>query len=183
MEETLGNETTGRWKRHPKRSIVFVLWVLGSLTMLMLVTSVIGSVAYSALRSAAFLAKAKADVRTLACAIDIYKAHMGTLPATLAPLTAQATNGLNQVAGPFMGSIPRTPPGFSKYEYVRDTDGRWSIFTSGRDFWGRAQRVEASAGSLQPSNRFCHWGGQRPSLADYVRGRGLRRGATAAAGA
>jgi hypothetical protein len=152
MEETLGNETTGRWKGPTK----VLLWALGSLTMLILVTSVIGSVAYPVIRSAAFLAKAKADVRTLACAIDIYKAHMGTLPATLASLTAQATNGLNQVAGPFMGSIPSPATGFSKYEYVRDTDGRWSIFTSGRDFCGVAQRVEASAGSLQPSNRFCN---------------------------
>ena len=38
---------------------------------------------------------------------------MGTLPTALGDLTAQATNGLNQVAGPFMGSVPAPPPGGS----------------------------------------------------------------------
>jgi hypothetical protein len=38
---------------------------------------------------------------------------MGTLPTALTALTAQATNGLNQSAGPFMGSVPAPPPGGS----------------------------------------------------------------------
>ena len=38
---------------------------------------------------------------------------MGALPTALTDLTAQATNGQNQVAGPFMGSIPVPPPGGS----------------------------------------------------------------------
>jgi hypothetical protein len=85
MEETLGNETTGRWKG----PIKVVRWALGSLTMrrppypqnevarivvaVILVTFVIGLcalLAHSALRSVAFFSKAKADVRTLASAIE-----------------------------------------------------------------------------------------------------------------
>jgi hypothetical protein len=141
MEETLGKRNDGpleiarRWTK-------VVLWALGSLTMLILVAAVIGLVAHSALRSMAFFAKAKADVRTLASAIEEYRAHMGAPPANLSDLLSPATNARGQTEGPYMGSIPWTPPGFSKYEYVRDTDGRWSIFTSGRDFCGVAQRVE-----------------------------------------
>ena len=46
MEETLGNETTGRWKARLTR-----------LTMLILVTFVIPLVAYPAIESAAFFRK------------------------------------------------------------------------------------------------------------------------------
>jgi hypothetical protein len=151
LEETLGKRNDGpleiarRWTK-------VVLCALGSL---MSVTFVIGLVAYPAIESAAFFAKAKADVRTLASAIEYYRAHMGAPPASLSDLLSPATNARGQTEGPYMGSIPWPATGFSKYEYVRDTDGRWSIFTSGRDFCGVAQRVEASAGSLQPSNRFC----------------------------
>jgi hypothetical protein len=56
-----------------------VLWALGSLTMLILVAFVIGL--YANVGAGATLAKAKADVRTLASAIEEYRAHMGAPPA------------------------------------------------------------------------------------------------------
>jgi hypothetical protein len=57
----------------------------------------------------------------MATAASIYGAHMGNLPATLADLTTQATNAQNQVAGPFMASIPAPPSGWTAYAYTADT--------------------------------------------------------------
>ena len=90
-----------------------------TLIELMIVVAIIGILAaiaiplYANVQTRARIAKAQADTRTLASAVSIYTAHMGALPGALTALTAQATNGLNQVAGPFMGSIPVPPPGGS----------------------------------------------------------------------
>jgi len=90
-----------------------------TLIELMIVVAIIGILAaiaiplYANVQTRARIAKAQADTRTLASAISIYAAHMGTLPTALTALTAQATNGLNQSAGPFMGSVPAPPPGGS----------------------------------------------------------------------
>ena len=90
-----------------------------TLIELMIVVAIIGILAaiaiplYANVQTRARIAKAQADTRTLASAISIYTAHMGTVPGALTALTAQATNGSNQCAGPFMGSIPVPPPGGS----------------------------------------------------------------------
>src|SRR4029077_5458440 len=90
-----------------------------TLIELMIVVAIIGILAaiaiplYANVQTRARIAKAQADTRTLASAVSIYTAHRCTLPGALTALTAQATNGLNQVAGPFMGSIPAPPPGGS----------------------------------------------------------------------
>jgi type II secretion system protein G len=90
-----------------------------TLIELMIVVAIIGILAaiaiplYANVQTRARIAKAQADTRTLASAVSIYTAHMGSLPAALTALTTQATNGLNQVAGPFMGSVPVPPPGGS----------------------------------------------------------------------
>ena len=90
-----------------------------TLIELMIVVAIIGILAaiaiplYANVQTRARIAKAQADTRTLASAVSIYTAHMGSLPAAMTDLTAQATNSSNQVAGPFMGSIPVPPPGGS----------------------------------------------------------------------
>ena len=100
-----------------------------TLIELMIVVAIIGILAaiaiplYANVQTRARIAKAQADTRTLASAVSIYTAHMGTLPTALSDLTGQATNGMNQVAGPFMGSVPAPPPGGSPawgttYAYV-----------------------------------------------------------------
>src|SRR6266511_4656078 len=86
-----------------------------TLIELMIVVAIIGILAaiaiplYANVQTCARIAKAQADTRTLGSAISIYTAHMGALPTALTDLTGQVTNGLNQLAGPFMGSVPVPP--------------------------------------------------------------------------
>jgi hypothetical protein len=137
-EESSSGPTTSK--------IVFVMWGLGSLTVLLILVAFVFSL-YATVAARATVAKAEADVQTLSSAIDKYKAHMGVLPARLADLMSPATNARGQTAGPYMASIPPPSTGFSEYQYERYPDNQWRIFTSGRDYCGVAQRIEASAGS------------------------------------
>ena len=78
-----------------------------TLIELMIVVAIIGILAaiaiplYANVQARARIAKAQADARALASAISIYSAHMGTVAVALTDLTAVATNGQNQTAGPF----------------------------------------------------------------------------------
>jgi len=121
----------------------------------------------------ATLAKAQADVQTLASAVDKYQAHMGAPPATLAELTypATATNARGQTAGPYLASIPRASFGFSDYRYERRADGHWTITTTGRDACHRPHRIEATSESPVTPTRFidCFWARWRGSPLDARR--------------
>ena len=112
-----------------------------TLIELMIVVAIIGILAaiaiplYANVQARARVAKAQADVRTIASTATIYAAHMGYLPADIPTLTNQATNGLNQVAGPFLASVPVPPPGgtpaWGAYTYASSTSGTFTITTSG----------------------------------------------------
>jgi type II secretion system protein G len=88
-----------------------------TLIELLIVVAIIGILAaialplYANVQTRARVAKAQADVRTLASAVSLYAAHMGFLPTALTSLTSVATNSQGQQAGPFMGSIPDLPSG------------------------------------------------------------------------
>ena len=81
------------------------------------------------------VAKAQAEIHTLACAVSLYATHMGTLPAALTVLVFPAVNGRNQSAGPFVTSIPHPPlggsPAWSAYAYTSSTVGTFSITATG----------------------------------------------------
>src|SRR5437588_131089 len=78
---------------------------------------------------------AQADARALASAVSIYGAHMGALPTSgpggLTALTTAVTNGQNQVAGPFMASVPQPPSGWTAYVYTATTAGTFTIASDG----------------------------------------------------
>ena len=109
-----------------------------TLIELMIVVAIIGILAaiaiplYANVQARARLAKAQADARALASAVSIYSAHMGSLPTGLTQLTSAATNSQNQVAGPFMASVPSGPTGWGAYAYSPvATAGTFTITNSG----------------------------------------------------
>jgi type II secretion system protein G len=92
------------------------------------------------------IARATADVRTLAGAVGAYSAHMGAIPTTtegLAVLSQVATNSKGDAAGPFLNVVPTPPtaggPAWpSAYVYLPDTapgggaaSGRFVICAAG----------------------------------------------------
>jgi Tfp pilus assembly protein PilE len=107
---------------------------------------------YVSIQSRARIAKAHADVRTLASATSIYGAHCSGYPdngssATNCPiatgqtgdlpvaLTLPQTNTLNQVAGPFISTAPQLPGGWTgsgtSYKYTTPTTDTFLICASG----------------------------------------------------
>jgi type II secretion system protein G len=114
-----------------------------TLIELMIVVAIIGILAaiaiplYANVQTRSRIAKAQADARTMASAISLYNAHMGTLPAALTDLTSAQTNGLNQTAGPFLGTVPVPPPGGSpawgaNYTYTPNAGaGTFSVTATG----------------------------------------------------
>lgn len=116
-----------------------------TLVELMIVVAVIGILAaiaiplYANVQARARIAKAQADTRSLASAISIYAAHMGVVPdgTDFTMLTAVATNGQGQTAGPFMARMPAVPAGWTTgagatYFYVGSSaSGTFSITSSG----------------------------------------------------
>jgi type IV pilus assembly protein PilA len=109
-----------------------------TLIELLIVVAIIGILASIALplfanvQQRARIAKAQADVRALASAVAVYAAHMSIVPTALTDLTSVSTNGLGQLGGPFMASVPAAPSGWAAYNYSSDTSsGSFTISTNG----------------------------------------------------
>jgi general secretion pathway protein G len=112
-----------------------------TLIELMIVVAIIGILAaiaiplYANVQARARVAKVQADLRTLASAVGIYQAHVGSLPAALTNLTVTVSNGAGQVAGPFVATVPVAPsggsPSWSAYTYASNADGTFSLNAAG----------------------------------------------------
>ena len=108
-----------------------------TLIELMIVVAIIGILAaiaiplYANIQARARIAKSQADARTLASAVSMFSAHMGTLPAALTDLNTASTNSLGQTAGPFMASTPASPAGWTAYGYTSAAAGTFTISASG----------------------------------------------------
>ena len=125
-------------KRNQRRPVGQGGFTLIELIIVVAVISIVAALAvplYANEEARARVAKVQAEIRTLACAVNLYKAHMGTLPFTLANLTTAAVNGLNQSAGPFVTSIPvpsrEGSPAWGAYTYASSTVGTFSIIAIG----------------------------------------------------
>ena len=110
-----------------------------TLIELLIVVAILGILAaiavplYVNFQARARIAKAEADVKTIASAISIFQGHMnGTLPATLNELTQPATNAQGQVAGPVLAQVPAPPAGWTPYAYTpNQAAGNYTVQASG----------------------------------------------------
>ncbi len=74
--------------------------------------------------------KARSDVLQIVRAVQTYQATFGALPESLHELTrAQSVGGVS--GGPFLGSIPAPPAGWSPYRYTKMDGSRFGITASG----------------------------------------------------
>jgi len=113
-----------------------------TLIELMIVVAIIGILTaiafplYANIQSRARVAKAQADLRTLASAVVVYSSHTGVLPAALGNLTAAVVVN-NVSAGPFVSSpLPVPPTGGNpawpaNYAYTNNGDGTFTIVAAG----------------------------------------------------
>jgi type II secretory pathway pseudopilin PulG len=88
---------------------------------------------YGSMQTRVRIAKAQADVRSIASAVSVYSAHMSALPSALSDLTTASTNSLGLSAGPFMRTVPAPPAGggWSTYGYSATTTGLVTVTASG----------------------------------------------------
>ena len=109
-----------------------------TLIELMIVVAIIGILTaiafplYANIQARARVAKAQADVRTLASAIVVYSAHTGVLPTAITDISSAVVVG-GVTAGPFIRPIPAPPLAWAAYVYTKDAPvaGSFTIVTSG----------------------------------------------------
>jgi len=74
--------------------------------------------------------KARSDAQQIARAVQVFQATFGALPESLDALTrAQTVGGVS--GGPFLGSVPAPPAGWSPYQLTKQNSGQFTVSSSG----------------------------------------------------
>lgn len=119
--------------RRRVRYVVLAVGVVGGFA-----TMAAGVMREPGLQQRARNAKAQGDVRAVASAIEMYRAHYGVPPRSLEGLTVPGVNTLGKRASAFLQSVPTPPKGWTPYAYSVAGDGTYTISSVGDNTTARA---------------------------------------------
>ena len=110
-------------------------WVATSPLLLIAMIGLLAAIAipiFNTVQMRARVAKAQADVNTIADAVIRYRTHTGQLPAALTDLTLPTANAKGVIARPFLSALAVPPAGWpSEYRYAHRPDGTFAVGASG----------------------------------------------------
>ena len=116
---------------HERFNLLFVLALIA-------IPAAIAIPLYNNIQQRARIARAEANVKTIANAVEAYRQHMGRLPSTLAELASRQVDTKGLQAGPFLPVLPVPPAGWSEYRYEPRPPGMFAVSATGDSTTARA---------------------------------------------
>ena len=87
---------------------------------------------FESLTAKSRVTRAQADAKSIATAVAVFTAHMGTLPVSLNDLTLPATNTDGITTGPFLAAVPSRPgTTWTPFTYTPQPNGTFTLTVSG----------------------------------------------------